>query len=184
MSLFQFTGHKFIHFAYIWAFWKHTQNCNYPFQYFVQFMVWNRNESIIVCLCSSSEQGARFTRTHARGRGARSFASAPVIQARSLPRTRALFSLRHVSVMIIYQASDRKRIASTALTDLLRNIPINNNRISSNKRPSFDKRPFLNKRPHISLSSINSRDTRKSCFYCHFIYNILSFNHHGITTGE
>ena len=101
------------------------------------------------------------------------------------PMKQSLFiSVSQATVAIKYRASDRKRIATTALTDWLRKIPIYNYRTFSNKRPLFDKRPLPNKRPPISLSSITSRDTRKSCFYCHFIYNVLGFNYRCIRTGE
>ena len=66
-----------------------------------------------VCLCFSSEHGARFTRAHARGRGT----YAPGIHARSLPRTGALFGLRHVSVTIIYRAVPSGRIQGKGKVD-------------------------------------------------------------------
>lgn len=66
-----------------------------------------------VCLCFSSEYSARFTRAHARGRGT----YAPEIHARSLPRTGALFGLRHVSVTIIYRAVLSRRIQGKGKVD-------------------------------------------------------------------
>ena len=66
-----------------------------------------------VCLCFSSEHGARFTRAHARGRGT----YAPGIHARSLPPTGALFGLRHVSVTIIYRAVPSGRIQGKGKVD-------------------------------------------------------------------
>ena len=66
-----------------------------------------------VCLCFSSEHCARFTRAHARGRGT----YARGIHARSLPRTGALFGLRHVSVTIIYRAVPSGRIQGKGKVD-------------------------------------------------------------------
>ena len=34
------------------------------------------------------------------------------------------------------------------------------------------------------LAFFNSRDTKKTCFYCHFIYNFLAYNYSGISTGK
>lgn len=42
----------------------------------------------------------------------------------------------------------------------------------SNKRPSRVSAPI----PSL-LTFLNSRDTRKACFYCHFIYDLLRFNY-------
>lgn len=69
-------------------------------------------------------------------------------------------------------------------------------RISSNKRPRSNERPRPEKRlaprplyqikqgpswisaPHSPprLTFLNSRDARKTCFYCRFIYNFWNFN--------
>lgn len=42
----------------------------------------------------------------------------------------------------------------------------------SNKRPSRISAPI----PSL-LTFLNSRDTRKACFYCHIIYDFLRFNY-------
>ena len=49
----------------------------------------------------------------------------------------------------------------------------------SNKRSSRIGAP----RPSF-LTFLNSRDTTKTCFSYHFIYNILAFNYDGISAGE
>ena len=51
--------------------------------------------------------------------------------------------------------------------------------IKSNKRSSRIGAP----RPSF-LTFLNSKDTRKTCFSYHFVYNILAFNYGGISAGE
>ena len=51
--------------------------------------------------------------------------------------------------------------------------------IKSNKRSSRIGAP----RPSF-LTFLNSRETKKTCFSYHFIYNILAFNYDGISAGE
>ena len=46
------------------------------------------------------------------------------------------------------------------------------------------KAPLSNETPPpFSLTLLNSRDTRRTCFYCRFNYNFLRFNYSGIITG-
>ena len=42
--------------------------------------------------------------------------------------------------------------------------------------------PF-NKQSTSSLIFLKSRNTRVTCFYCHFVYNFASFKYKGISTG-
>ena len=64
------------------------------------------------------------------------------------PMKQSLFiSVSQATVAIKYRASDRKRIATTALTDWRRKIPIYSYCTFSNKHPLFDKCPLPNKRP-------------------------------------
>ena len=46
---------------------------------------------------------------------------------------------------------------------------------------NFKQLPALNKCPNpASIAFLNSRNKRKSWFYCHFIYTFLSFNYRRI----
>ena len=72
--------------------------------------------------------------------------------------------------------------------------------ISLNKHPRSKKRPPPNKCPPSgapskpplppppppvsSLISSTGRNTKKNTFFCHFIYNLSSFNRSGIRTGD
>ena len=71
--------------------------------------------------------------------------------------------------------------------------------ISLNKHPRSKKRPPPNKcppsgapskpplpppPPFSSLISSTGRNTKKNTFFCHFIYNLSSFNRSGIRTGD
>ena len=71
------------------------------------------------------------------------------------------------------------RISARAPTSTLPQRAPTRQSIKSNKRSSRIGAP----RPSF-LSSLNSRDTRKTFFSYHFIYNILAFNYGGITAGE
>lgn len=77
---------------------------------------------------------------------------------------------------------------------MLNNLCLSDNfHISSNKQPLLisalpqKKHPppksyCQTSAPHPHFP--NSRDTRKTCFSNHFIYNFLSLNYSGIRTGE
>lgn len=41
-----------------------------------------------------------------------------------------------------------------------------------------------NKHPTPSSLTLNSRVTRKTCFYCHFVYDFLRFTQNKISTGK
>ena len=43
-------------------------------------------------------------------------------------------------------------------------------------RQISNKRPYRISAPPLSLIFLNIKETRNTSFYCHFIYNILSFN--------
>ena len=47
-----------------------------------------------------------------------------------------------------------------------------------------NKHPLRITAPLYFLTFLTSRDTRKSCFYFHFINNFLSFNYSGISTSS
>ena len=69
-------------------------------------------------------------------------------------------------------------------------IPMNKPTLLYNPRPqistypqshNFKQLPALIKCPHpASLTFLNSRNKRKSWFYCHFIHTFLSFNYRRI----
>ena len=43
--------------------------------------------------------------------------------------------------------------------------------------------PPFNKQSTSSLTFLKSRNTRVTCFHCHFVYNFASFKYKGISTG-
>ena len=71
------------------------------------------------------------------------------------------------------------RISARAPTSTLPQWAPTRQSIRSNKRSSRIGAP----RPSF-LTFLSSRDTRKTFFSYHFIYNILSFNYGGISAGE